>query len=482
MTGFVSLGSFWRMAASRHWLRFSHLAKVADPGMIAEAGRIDILPWLRLGRSGSDGVGQRFALQRSIAPGRSTRSLRAGCALMTGLNLETFLRLLKADLGVWVSLGVIVAILAVMTWTRWGSKRALRNCLFLSIAVHVGLIVYGASSPAILKALRLDGSSRKVVKTEKPVRITPVVAEKSPTKNGTKPSKKIASWDLDRNSLALNGPSRLLAPQPSSTSPVISRAELPLVGPEPFAPEVKAPSPMVETPATPLDPQSAEPLPSVAEADPSEVAAPVAINATTFDVPPISTGRVRFGTPTNGAARSAPERRQPLGSFLPEAPRFELAAPVVPVPSPTLTEKVPAVALDAREEIPVATSEDLDPGPPTAPVPVAIPSTANGLPGPEIRRAPRPSDRLGATNLAAPKRVVENHSPQALASVTPVGPSSVSTLARPTSRRSLADVPPVYRSRLDPNRTALAQRGGASVASELSVERAQDPRRRNRRE
>ena len=38
----------------------------------------------------------------------------------------------------------------------------------------------------------------------------------------------------------------------------------------------------------------------------------------------------------------------------------------------------------------------------------------------------------------------------------------------------MSEVPPVYRSRLDPNRTSLAQRAGASVASEQAVERALD--------
>ena len=62
---------------------------------------------------------------------------------MTGLNLEPFLRLLRADLGVWLSLGAIVLVLGLMTWTSWGSRRALRKCLVLSILAHVGLLIYG---------------------------------------------------------------------------------------------------------------------------------------------------------------------------------------------------------------------------------------------------------------------------------------------------------------------------------------------------
>jgi hypothetical protein len=43
-----------------------------------------------------------------------------------------------------------------------------------------------------------------------------------------------------------------------------------------------------------------------------------------------------------------------------------------------------------------------------------------------------------------------------------------------TSGRNLTEVPPFYRSRLDANRSALAQRSGASTASEQAVERALD--------
>jgi hypothetical protein len=391
---------------------------------------------------------------------------------MTGLNLETFLRLLKADLGVWVSLGVIVSLLALMTWTSWGSKRALRKCLFLSIAFHFGLILYGASSPAILKALRLDGSNKKVAKGDRPVRITPVALEKESTGTKGQTGRKVADWDLDRKALDLTEPGRM-APPPALPSPhQISRTEPQRIAPEPVAPEVKAPTPVVAMPA-PVDPKTAEPLPSVAEADPSEVSAPIAAGPTPIDVPVPSTARLRTGSPTGSTARTAPERRQPLASSLLESPGVEPAVPALPTSGTTPGEKVPKVAMSPREEVPPGTAEDLDPGPSSNPSPVAIPSTTNPLPGPEIRRAPRPSSGNG-TNLPAPKRAADNSNLQGLARVTPAGPSSASTVTRPTARRSLAEVPMVYRSRLDPNRTVLAQRAGASVASEQAVERALD--------
>src|SRR5262245_24670391 len=46
-------------------------------------------------------------------------------------------------MGVWISLGAVVFVLGLMAWTSWGSRRALRKCLVLSIVVHVGLVLYG---------------------------------------------------------------------------------------------------------------------------------------------------------------------------------------------------------------------------------------------------------------------------------------------------------------------------------------------------
>ena len=66
---------------------------------------------------------------------------------MTGLNLEAFLKLHRADWGAWLSLGVIVGVLALMAWTSFGRRRALRKCLVLSVAAHIGLVAYGGALP-----------------------------------------------------------------------------------------------------------------------------------------------------------------------------------------------------------------------------------------------------------------------------------------------------------------------------------------------
>src|SRR4051812_23303190 len=56
---------------------------------------------------------------------------------MTGLDLETFLRLIRADVGAWASLGAIGLILALVGWASGGSRGALRKCRALSGVVRL---------------------------------------------------------------------------------------------------------------------------------------------------------------------------------------------------------------------------------------------------------------------------------------------------------------------------------------------------------
>src|SRR5205823_5735723 len=72
---------------------------------------------------------------------------------MTGLDLESFLLLLRADLSAWVVLGLASLGLALLIWSCWGSRRALRKCLVLSLAAHLGLVLYGSTIPAVRLAI-----------------------------------------------------------------------------------------------------------------------------------------------------------------------------------------------------------------------------------------------------------------------------------------------------------------------------------------
>src|SRR5262249_53303685 len=79
-------------------------------------------------------------------------------------------------------------------------------------------------------------------------------------------------------------------------------------------------------------------------------------------------------------------------------------------------------------------------------------------------------------------RAAESSGPIATARAVPGGlslsrpPAPLETFPGrgPGRRRALSDIPVDYRSRLDPNRSVLAERAGASKASEPAVERALD--------
>ena len=72
---------------------------------------------------------------------------------MNGLDLESFLLLLRADLSVWLLLGFASFGLAFLVWSSWSSRRALRNCLVLSLAAHLALVLFGSAFPGIIWSL-----------------------------------------------------------------------------------------------------------------------------------------------------------------------------------------------------------------------------------------------------------------------------------------------------------------------------------------
>ena len=62
---------------------------------------------------------------------------------MTGLDLESFLLMLRADLTTWLVLGLATLVLALMVWSCWRSRaKCSRNCLVLLLAAHLGLVLF----------------------------------------------------------------------------------------------------------------------------------------------------------------------------------------------------------------------------------------------------------------------------------------------------------------------------------------------------
>jgi hypothetical protein len=97
------------------------------------------------------------------------------------------------------------------------------------------------------------------------------------------------------------------------------------------------------------------------------------------------------------------------------------------------------------------------------------------LPESDVRRRSRPEAPTdAAAEVGVPQRSTETAPPIALSRVIPSTLPQPPGTPAPVASRSLGEIPAVYRSRLDPNRTERAQRAGASPASEQAVERALD--------
>src|SRR4051794_11722087 len=169
---------------------------------------------------------------------------------MTGLNLETFLHLLRADLGAWATLALIATLLGLMAWTSWGSRRALRKCLVLSVVAHVGLALYGGTAPAVLRVLNADGSDLAARPRIREIKVLPSRAvDGDPGGSDAAPgagvggSKGLAAWDRSTGGLAL-ADAKLTAPRtPEPPAPEVRPSPLPAVETAAAAPDTQAPAP-----------------------------------------------------------------------------------------------------------------------------------------------------------------------------------------------------------------------------------------------
>ena len=396
---------------------------------------------------------------------------------MTGLNLETFLHLLRADLGAWASLGAIVLVLALMAWTSWGSRKVLRKCLVLSVVAHLGLALFGSTLPMRLLGLR----SREPAESSPPgiqqVRVIPHAEEAGEASAEGRRGRRAAAWDRPDDLLALadpEGPSP--RPDPPAREPLPRSQPAPLPVPaDPARPEPAPPSaPSPETrPAEESTQEPSTPPAQVTPSDPNEIAAPVvaARDAPEPATPPDeAVGRLR---PDLAPAR-APEpqaeavrTRPPLAALStpPALVRPDAGVPGAPLETrpreatPPAGEVVPPEAVVSAPdpvESGVASEVRMRPG---------SPQPASTLPEADIRRRSRPSrvEERGA-GPGTPRRGADAPGPIALSRVAPAGlprlPEVQGTPGRTPPGRRPRGVPVAARPQsLGPGRTRRRQRG-----------------------
>ncbi len=311
---------------------------------------------------------------------------------MTGLDLESFLQLLRADVGAWASLGLVAVVLGLMTWTSWGSRRALRKCLVLSITAHVGLLLYGSTFPAIAALLREQPDA---FDDAPPVRV-----QLAPTPSGTladaaevrgrdgKSSRAVADWDRAGDSAGLADPSiRPITPGEAPKPIDSTRPESAPVAPESVVFEVNPPPPTASAPT----PGPAT-TPSAAPAEPSGVAAAVAAKPieAANEIPIVDSGRMRPDRVGEVALRPAEIERRP------EPPANLVASPTPTIPGvlagdgstprPGVTPSAPPANVAIVDPSDVAAPRSAR-GSARRPTPPSPPSRTPG-PGPAKARVP----------------------------------------------------------------------------------------------
>jgi hypothetical protein len=383
---------------------------------------------------------------------------------MTGLDLEAFLRLTRASGAFWLGTGGVAALLGLSLWAFRNRAPLLRRCLVFSLASHVGLVVLGG--PEAIRWLAPGGRSLQPGEQRPETRVS-LAREASVRSERKSPDEK----DWQRNAAALESlealrvvePPSEPAPVEDSPDPIVARIEAPSSLAPDLAPQPDLPEPMAAQPRS--DPTSSE-LPELhrdASADLevlSRLPEPGATPETSSPMLPELDGPADALASIPVARRTAPPR---IGE--------DLTTPG-PEPDPAPSERggievVEPVALSSAsvEELGSRGSQEA-PVEPTGPSLPELdgpgPTNAARETGPELlaMRA-RPDTRSPIGRFELPSQSVRADSP-----ALPAGPSG--------DDRPLPSIPEVYRSRVAPNRTALALAGGASRASEEAVDRALD--------
>ena len=386
---------------------------------------------------------------------------------MTGLNLETFLHVLRADLGAWASLGLLVVVLALVTWTSWGSRRVLRKCLVLSVIVHCGLVLYGSTVPVVLHALRPTDNEEPAARERiRQIRVAPWSEGEGGVRGSGKGRGASATptFDRPRDALAL-ADRAVAAVRPDAPTVELLPPQGEELPADTVVPEGEMPAPPKAEPRPPLAEARAPEPAAPAPGDPSDVAAVVPLRRSEAEpkaeVRPLPGSRQRLRPERSGELKAAD--RAPLPDF---------AALDAPTPRERLAARPGDGTPGGPEPAPGGAPEPGGPEVPGAQVARSSPAARVALPDTDLRRDTRSA--RGVAGVATPRRAAGETPPLALARVTPSGVARLPDVSGPPSGRVLLEVPEVYRPRLDPNRSARAERAGASAESEQAVERALD--------
>jgi hypothetical protein len=386
---------------------------------------------------------------------------------MTGLDLESFLRLLQADLTSWATMGLATVGLVLLVWSSWGSRRALRKCLIISLAAHLGLVLYGSTNSAVLSAL--DAGRRNSVGEAQLRRIRVAPSVDASESAGIQPTAakarlKLANAEVKSSALRWD-----FLPAERTPADASLRVDRPQVADQmqkrpDFARELTRPVAVATAlPAAPRQIPVAQALEPRSE--------PIGATVAPSRIPPSPASLVETDQVDDGElAESGAGGQLDAGRSPGEAPA---AHGIVLQNDRRLRVERPDVK-DLAAVAPAATN----PGGSNPQVPRSGNGAQAGASSPIVGRVGAAANVSGSQADVAAK--IEGLAPLAL--VTPrtgasarSGPSGgLAALGERVGTQSLIEIPKLYQTRLGPDRSAQAQRIGATGASERAVERALD--------
>ncbi len=184
---------------------------------------------------------------------------------MNGLDLEWLLFLLRADLSTWVVLGLGSIGLALLIWLCWGSRRALRKCLVLSLAAHLGIMLYGSTVPAVQLAIRGEASGSEDRSHIRRIRVAPLVDSANPPGGG-------GSKNHEGDSTPASAGVRSSSPGLEQAAAPLRLADIVLRAPRPTVADQTVAETGPNPPTVPIDLETATPRPPISAADPPAIA------------------------------------------------------------------------------------------------------------------------------------------------------------------------------------------------------------------
>jgi hypothetical protein len=349
----------------------------------------------------------------------------------------------------WAGLAVFTITLLIMMQTRWGQSRPLRKCIILSLLAHLLLAGYATTvqivaggvqaEEPVLQVSLIEGPERRAFGAEDPV-------------HQEKPWEELA-------------PEAIAQPEP--IDPQRPQPE------QPSEPQRSVPAPQTSLPVSPPLDHLALPETQPPQPEPMKV-----------DVP---SGRSSPGKSAEHIQAPAAQRREATPTSVPEEPSPQRrTVPIQQRPSPVRTPSngVDAALLEPLVSLPRLAAEPTTP-PPARSLAALIDQQGRRLgaepPGSPAGESdggyeggddPAGSEPAGQSEPSAPADHDNSRQGGPAMDASNAGPEEAPHVPSRNGVGAGGEIPEIYRLRVSPDRARLAERQGATKATETAVKAA----------